>query len=187
MRDILEIRIHGRGGQGAKTASQFIVEAALDQGKHIKAFPEYGPERRGAPIVAYARISDKPIHTYAPITSPDIVLVIDGTLIGMVDATEGLGSKGILIVNTSETPAEIRQKTKFNGKIHTLDATQISIDILGKNLPNIPMLGALVKITNIVSVESLKNKIKEKFFSKIGEEKTEKTIQSLINGKHLAD
>ena len=172
---MIEIRIHGRGGQGAKTASQFIVEAALDQGKYIKAFPEYGPERRGAPIVAFARISDKPIHTYAPITKPDIVLVIDDTLIGFVDVTEGLSSKGILIVNTDETLLNIKQKTKFKGKIHTLDATRISIDLLGKNLPNIPMLGALVKITNIVSLNSLKNKINEKFLKKIGEEKTKKT------------
>jgi pyruvate ferredoxin oxidoreductase gamma subunit len=182
MKDILEIRIHGRGGQGAKTASQFIVEAALEQGKYIKAFPEYGPERRGAPLVAYARISDKPIHTYAPITKPDIVLVIDNTLIGIMDVTEGLDSNGILIVNTHETPAEIKQKTGFKGKISTLDATKISIEMLGKNLPNIPMLGALVKSTNIISIESLKNKIKEKFSKRIGEEKTEKTIQSLVEG-----
>lgn len=179
---MVEIRIHGRGGQGAKTASQFIVEAALDQGKYIKAFPEYGPERSGAPIVAFARISDTPIHTYAPITKPDIVMVIDPTLIGIVDVTEGLNNKGMLIVNTHKSSDEIRQKTKFKGELYTLDATQISIDLLGKNLPNIPMLGALVKITNKVSIDSLKNKINEKFLKKIGEEKTEKTIQSLIKG-----
>lgn len=182
MKDLLEIRIHGRGGQGAKTASQFIVEAALDQGKYIRAFPEYGPERRGAPIVAYARISDKPIHTYAPITKPDIVMVIDNTLIGFVDITNGLSSNGILIVNADETLDEIKQKTQFKGKIYTLDASKISIGLLGKNLPNIPMLGALVKTTNIVSLESLKNKIKEKFIKKIGEEKTDKTIKSLMKG-----
>ena len=177
-----EIRIHGRGGQGAKTASQFIVEAALDQGKYIKAFPQYGPERRGAPIIAYARISDKPIHTYAPITKPDIVIVIDDTLIDFVDVTEGLTTKGILIVNTDLSSDKIKQKTKFEGKIHEIDATKISIKLSGKNLPNIPMLGALVKITNIVSLNSLKNKINEKFLKKIGEEKTELTIKSLING-----
>ncbi|MBL7054626.1 2-oxoacid:acceptor oxidoreductase family protein [Candidatus Woesearchaeota archaeon] len=182
MKDILEIRIHGRGGQGAKTASQFIVEAALDQGKYIKAFPEYGPERRGAPVAAFARISDKPIHTYAPITNPDIVLVIDNTLIGFVDVTKGLTNKGILIVNTCEESSKMKEKTKFKGNVYTVDATNISIKLLGKNLPNISMLGALVKIANNISLESLKNKIKEKFLKKIGEEKTEKTIESLIKG-----
>jgi pyruvate ferredoxin oxidoreductase gamma subunit len=182
MKDILEIRIHGRGGQGAKTASQFIVEAALDQGKYIKAFPEYGPERRGAPIVAYAKISDKPIYSYAPVTKPDIVMVIDDTLIGFVDVTEGLKSSGILIVNTDMPLAKIKQKIKFKGKIHIVDATKISIDLVGKNLPNIPMLGALVKITNVVSMDSLKNKINEKFLKKIGDEKTKKTVETLIKG-----
>ena len=182
MKELLEIRIHGRGGQGAKTASQFIVEAALEHGKHIKAFPEYGPERRGAPITAYAKISDKPIYSYAPVTSPDIVLVIDDTLIGFVNLTEGLSDEGILIVNTDQTLNKIKEKTKFKGKIYVVDATKISIDLLGKNLPNIPILGALVKTTNIVSLESLKNKIKEKFLKKIGEDKTESTIQSLVKG-----
>jgi len=186
MKELLEIRIHGRGGQGAKTASQFIVEAALENGKHIKAFPEYGPERRGAPITAYAKISDKPIYSYAPVTTPDIVMVIDDTLIGFVDVTEGLSDKGILIVNTDQKLAEIKEKTKFKGKIYAVDATKISIDLLGKNLPNMPMLGALVKITNIVSLESLKNHINQKFVKKIGEEKTESTIQSLMKGHEEA-
>jgi len=182
MKELLEIRIHGRGGQGAKTASQFIVEAALEHGKHIKAFPEYGPERRGAPITAYAKISDKPIYSYAHVTKPDIVMVIDDTLIGFVDVTEGLTDKGILIVNTDQTLKDIKEKTKFKGKIYTVDATKISIDLVGKNLPNIPILGALVKTTDIVSLESLKNKIKEKFLKKIGEEKTKETVESLIKG-----
>jgi len=182
MKELLEIRIHGRGGQGAKTASQFIVEAALDQGKYIKAFPEYGPERRGAPVTAFARISDKPIHSYAPITNPDIVLVIDDTLIGVVDVTEGLSNKGILIVNSDQTLDKIKQKTKFNGKVHIVDASKISIELLGKNLPNIPMLGALVKVIDVISIDSLKNKINEKFLKKIGEEKTKLTVQSLIKG-----
>jgi len=109
-------------------------------------------------------------------------MVIDDTLIGFVDVTEGLSDEGILIVNTDETIAKIKEKTKFKGKIYIIDATKISIDLLGKNLPNIPILGALVKTTDVVSLESLKNKIKEKFLKKIGEEKTESTIQSLMEG-----
>lgn len=182
MKEVLEIRIHGRGGQGAKTASQFIAEAGLDQGKFIKAFPEYGPERRGAPITAYARISDKPITTYSPIKKPDIVLVIDATLLDSVDVTAGLSNDGILIVNSHEDKYKVRDKTKFEGKINVVDATKISIDLVGKNLPNIPMLGALVKVTEAISLNSLKNKIKEKFLKKIGEEKTNKTIQTLEKG-----
>ena len=182
MKELIEIRIHGRGGQGAKTASQFIVEAALDQGKHIKAFPEYGPERRGAPIVAYAKISNKPIHSYAPVLVPDIVMVIDETLMDFIDVTKGLTDKGILIVNTNESLNKIKQKTKFKGKIFVLDASKIAIDLLGKNLPNIPILGALVKATNVVALDSLKNKINEKFRKKIGDEKTDKTVQSLVKG-----
>ncbi len=182
MKEVLEIRIHGRGGQGAKTASQFIAEAGLDQGKYIKAFPEYGPERRGAPIVAYSRISDKPITTYAPVTNPDVVLVIDDTLLSSVDVTAGLLDTGIIIINSSRKPAEIRDKLNFEGEIYTVDASGIAIKNVGRDLPNIPILGAFVKITNAVSMDSLKNKIKEKFLKKIGKEKTDLTIKTLKEG-----
>ena len=140
MKDILEIRIHGRGGQGAKTASQFIAEAALGEGKMIQAFPEYGPERAGAPMKAYARISDKAITTYAPVVNPDIVMVIDPTLLKSVDVTEGLGDEGVLIVNTPKSSEELKKETGFKGKVYTVDATKISIDSVGRNLPNTPML-----------------------------------------------
>lgn len=179
MKEIFEIRIHGRGGQGAKTAAQFIAEAALGQGKQIQAFPEYGPERSGAPVASFVRISDKQIKSYAPVVNPDVVMVIDPTLIGPVDVAEGLAKDGILIVNTNEAAEKIKNKTKFNGKIRTVDATKIAMDTVGKNLPNTPMLGALVKITDVVGLESISNQVREKFLDKIGEEKTNMTIEGI--------
>ena len=179
MKDVFEIRIHGRGGQGAKTASQFIAEAALDQGKFIQSFPEYGPERAGAPMKAYTRISDKPIKTYAPVSHPDVVLVIDPTLLNSVNVAEGLMKEGILIVNSHEQPGDIAKKVKFDGRIVAVNATKISVDTVGKNLPNTPMLGALAKITKVVSVDAISGKIREKFLEKIGEEKTNRTIEGV--------
>jgi len=179
MKDILEIIIHGRGGQGAKTASQFIAEAALEKGKHIQSFPEYGPERAGAPMIAYNRISDKHISTYAPVVNPDVVMVIDPTLVGSVKVAEGLTDKGILIVNTSESAADIKKKTNFNGKIYCVDATKISIDTVGKNQPNTPILGALIKATSIISIDAIKESIKKKFLKKLGEDLTNKTIEGV--------
>ncbi len=179
MKDMLEIRIHGRGGQGAKTASQFIAEAALGEGKKIQAFPEYGPERAGAPMKAYDRISDKPITTYAPVVNPDVVMVIDPTLVKSVDVTEGLTGDGILIVNTPKGAEEIRKETGCKCKVYTVDATKIAIDTVGKNLPNTPMLGAFVKLTGKIPINAVKESIKKKFLKKLGEEKTNATIKGV--------
>ena len=179
MKEIFEIRIHGRGGQGAKTAAQFIVEAALSKGKHIQSFPEYGPERAGAPMKAFARISDKEIRTYAPVVNPDVVIVIDHTLLDSVDVTEGLDEKGVLLVNTSLSSDEIKKKTKFNGKCMTVDATKIAIEAVGRNLPNTPMIGALIKATNCISMKDIEDSINHKFLKKIGEEKTKATIDAV--------
>jgi len=176
---IVEIRIHGRGGQGAKSAAQLIVEAAMEQNKQIQAFPEYGPERSGAPMVTYARISDKPITTYQPVLNPDVVIVIDPTLLGQVDVTKGMGKDGILIVNSTKEPGEIRKQTGFAGKVYTADATGISIRLLGKNLPNTPMLGAMIKVAGVISMEALKKKIESMFLKKIGPEKTQANIDAI--------
>ena len=179
MKDIFEIRIHGRGGQGAKTASQFIAEAALEEGKHIQAFPEYGPERAGAPMKAYTRISDKHISTYAPVVHPDVVLVIDHTLLSSIDVTEGLAAQGVLIVNTPKSPEEIKKQLGFEGKTYTVDATKIAIETVGKNLPNTPMIGAFIKVTNVVSMKAIKNLIKNKFLESLGKERTDSTIKGV--------
>lgn len=180
MKDLIEISIFGRGGQGAKTASELLAETALDKGKYIQSFPEYGPERAGAPMRAFARISDKPILIHSGITNPDIVAVIDPTLLDSVNVTEGLGDTGILVVNTDLTPSEIRKKLNFNkGKVCTVDATKIALETIELPLPNTPILGALIKITGLIKLEDLEDKIKEKFLKKIGEKKTQGNIDSV--------
>lgn len=180
MKNLIEIRIHGRGGQGAKTASELLVETALGKGKYIQSFPEYGPERAGAPMRAYARISDQPIHIHSGITNPNIVAVIDPTLLDSIDVTEGLSEDGILLVNTALSPKEIRKKLNFNkGKACTVDATKIALETIGLPLPNTSILGALIKITGLIKLEDLEGKIKEKFLKKIGEKKTQGNIDSV--------
>ncbi len=180
MEGLLEIRWHGRGGQGAKTGSQLLAEAALDIGKFIQAFPEYGPERAGAPMKAFTRISETPITLHCGVTAPSVVVVIDPTLLEAVDVTEGLPDDGILLINTDLTPKAIREKVKFSkGKVYTVDATRIALDTVGLPLPNTPMLGALAKAVDIVSREALEEKLKQKFLKKIGEEKTKGNIESI--------
>ncbi len=171
MKKITEIRWHGRGGQGAKTAALLLGDAAMSLGKHIQAFPEYGPERMGAPVASFNRISSEPITIHYGITEPDIVLVLDPTLIGTIDVTKGLSEKGILIVNTSGSAADIRTKTKFKGgKIFVVDASKISKETIGKDIPNTPMLGALIKASGLLDfshmMEDLKKKLSKKFASK---------------------
>jgi len=180
MKQILEVIWHGRGGQGAKTASQFLAEAALDAGKYIQAYPEYGPERAGAPMRAYTRISDKAITIHSPITEPDAVVVIDPTLLDVINAADGLGPEGVLLVNTPEDPAELRKRINFTkGKLATCDATKISLDTLGSSMPNTPMLGALLKVLPVVSLEALENQVNRKFLKKLGQEETTANINAI--------
>jgi len=180
MKNLYEVRWHGRGGQGAKTAAQFLAEAALEIGKHIQAFPEYGPERAGAPIKAFTRISEVPINIHSGVTNPEVVVVIDPTLLDVVDVTEGLDEDGVLLVNTDQSPSAIREKTGFKqGKVGTCDATKISLETLGIPMPNTPMLGALLKVVSIVPVETVEEQVKHKFLKKIGQEKTDANIKAI--------
>jgi len=180
MKSIFEVRWHGRGGQGAKTAAQFLAEAALDAGKFIQAFPEYGPERAGAPIKAYTRISETPINIHSGVTNPEIVVVIDPTLLDSVGVTDGLDKDGVLIVNTTQTPEEIRKKTGFkSGRVATCDATKIALETLGLPMPNTPMLGALLKVEQIVPIKKVEDQVRHKFSKKIGPEKTEANIKAI--------
>ena len=180
MKDIIEIRWHGRGGQGAKTAAQFLAEAALREGKFIQAFPEYGPERAGAPIRAFTRIAKSPIMIHSPVTAPAIVVVIDPTLLETIDVTEGLSEDGIILVNTKGTPQQIRDKLGFKkGNVCTVDATKIALETLGIPMPNTPMLGALLKMKQVVSFDILKKEIEDKFLKKIGEVKTKANIEGI--------
>ena len=163
MEEMFEIRWHGRGGQGAKTAALLFGDAAVSTGKYIQAFPEYGPERMGAPVASFNRISSKPIRIHSGITNPDVVVVLDVSLIEQVNVLEGLEpEKGILIVNTSETPEEIKKKLNFNGKVYTVDATKISIETIGRDIPNTPMMGALVKVTGLIDINELLQDIRKK-------------------------
>lgn len=182
MSDLFEVRIHGRAGQGAKTGGQILAYAAFFEGKTVQAFPEYGSERRGAPTVAYTRISTKEIRTHEPILEPDAVIVLDETYIYTLPVTKGLKESGILIVNTTKTPEEVKKATKFNGKVFTVDATGISLSTVGRDAPNIPTLGALVKISQILSLDSLKKAIEEMFLEKLGENLTKKNIDALMKG-----
>ena len=151
MSNLIEIRWHGRGGQGAKTASLLLADAAFNTGKFIQGFPEYGPERMGAPITAYNRISDERITIHSNIYEPDYVVVVDDTLLESVDVTAGLKESGAIVINTEKTPDEVRPLLKgYQGKVCTIDAKTISIDTLGKYFPNTPMLAAIVKVSGIM-------------------------------------
>ena len=155
-RDMLEIRWHGRGGQGAKTAALLLGEALLATGKYMQAFPEYGAERMGAPIQAFNRISDHPISLHCHVTEPDVVVVIDPTLLEAADVTEGLGPAGKLLVNTTVTPTQVRAKLGLVGRqVYTVDASGIALATIKRNIPNTPMLGALAKVSGVIDLESL--------------------------------
>ena len=172
MKDLIEIRWHGRGGQGAKTAALLLGDAALASGKYIQAFPEYGPERMGAPVASFNRISSKPIMLHSGVTNPDIVIVLDPTLIESVNVTEGMGDGGVLIVNTERSSKDVKNDCGISGgiKVFTVDASKISIDTIGKDIPNTPMVGALIKATGILDfkemIENMKHKLEKKFKSK---------------------
>ena len=171
MSNLLEIRWHGRGGQGAKTASLLLADAAFNTGKFIQGFPEYGPERMGAPITAYNRISDEKITVHSNIYEPDYVVVVDDSLIECVDVTAGLKETGAIVINTTKTPDEVRPLLKgYNGRVCTIDAKKVSEETLGKYFPNTPMLAAIVKVSGIMDeqvflddmVESFKHKFAKK-------------------------
>jgi pyruvate ferredoxin oxidoreductase gamma subunit len=168
---MIEIRWHGRGGQGAKTASLLLAEAAFDTGKYVQGFPEYGPERMGAPITAYNRISDEPITIHSNIYEPDYVIVVDETLVSAVDVTAGLKKEGAIVINSAKDPEEFRPLLKgFEGKIYTIDARKISVEELGRYFPNVPMLGAIAKITKLmdedVFIEAMERSFHHKFATK---------------------
>ncbi len=155
-KEILEIRWHGRGGQGAKTAALLFGDAALSSGKNIQAFPEYGPERMGAPVASFNRLSDGPITLHCSITKPKIVVVLDPTLMGKVDVTSGLPEDGSIIVNTKEAPDKVRANLKLKGsKVYTIDASGISKATIGRDIPNTPMLGALVKVSGLLELDKM--------------------------------
>ncbi len=171
MENLIEIRWHGRGGQGAKTASLLLADAAFNTGKFIQGFPEYGPERMGAPITAYNRISDTPITIHSNIYEPDYVIVVDDTLLKAVNVTAGLKLTGAIIINTTKNFEELKPfLNDYAGSVYCIDARKISIEALGKYFPNTPMLAAIVKVSGIMSDEEflkdMEGSFKHKFAKK---------------------
>jgi len=170
--DIVEIRWHGRGGQGAKTACLLLADVAFSSGKFVQGFPEYGPERMGAPITAYNRISDAQCNVHSNIYNPDYVVVVDETLLKSVDVTSGLSENGALIINSSKEPEQIRRELmhEYKGQICVIDAEQISMDTLGKNFPNTPMLAAAVKVSQVIDeqrfIDDMHSSFEHKFATK---------------------
>lgn len=165
---MIEIRWHGRGGQGAKTASLLLADAAFNTGKYIQGFPEYGPERMGAPITAYNRISENEIRIHSNIYEPDYVVVVDDSLIGAIDVTKGLKNTGAILINTQKDIESIKDSisNSYKGKIYTINASKISMECLGANFPNTALLSAIVKITGIMTKDELFSNMKEAFCHK---------------------
>ena len=173
MGNTVEIRWHGRGGQGAKTACLLLADAAFSSGKQVQGFPEYGPERMGAPITAYNRICDGGAgnSVHSNIYNPDFVIVVDETLLRSVDVTSGLSEEGAIIVNSRKSPAEVREQLHgYRGKVCTVDAGSISQETLGRNIPNTPMLAAAVEVSKVIDkdrfLEDMEGSLRHKFASK---------------------
>ncbi|MFA4915835.1 MAG: pyruvate ferredoxin oxidoreductase subunit gamma [Syntrophales bacterium] len=160
---MIEVRWHGRGGQGAVTSVEMLAVAAIEEGKYAQGFPSFGPERRGAPVAAFNRVDDKPIKIRSGIYHPDAVIVLDEGLIGLIDVTQGLKPDGTLIVNTAKTVKELRKALNFEGRIATVDATAIAKKELGVPITNTTMLGALLKAVGVVKMDSLKSPIAHRF------------------------
>ncbi len=165
MTDTIEIRWHGRGGQGTVTAAKVLADACLSSGKNVQAFPEYGPERSGAPLRAYNRISTRPLRLHCPVTQPNIVAVADATLLDSIDVTEGASDDAVFVINTGKAPEEIRRQLglKETQKVFTIDASKIALETIGRPLPNSCMLGALAKASGLVDLETLLEDVKKSF------------------------
>lgn len=170
MKKISEVRWHGRGGQGAWTASELLARASIHEGKYIQSFPEFGPERMGAPVAAFTRISNEPIQIHCAVYNPDVVAVLDPTLLKTVPVTRGLNEEGTIIINSKENPAIVRKMLNTDkGKLWTVPATEIAVRILGRPITNTAMLGAVAHVTRIVKLESIEKVVKERFRLNIAE------------------
>lgn len=185
MNNLVEIRWHGRGGQGAKTAALLLADVAFQTGKHVQGFPEYGPERMGAPITAFNRISDEEIRVHSNIYDPDYVVVVDETLLHSVDVTHGLKEDGAIIVNTPRPKEEIiPQLNGYKGRVVTIDARAISEQTLGRNFPNTPMLAATVAVTGLIEKEVFLTDMHESFSHKFA--KKPEVIEGNLRALELA-
>lgn len=190
----IEIRWHGRAQQGIVTAAKILGEACLRIGKYVQAFPEFGPERMGAPVAAYNRISDEPIRLHCRVTEPKYVLIADPTLIGMAlsggleassGVTDGASDDAVFIVNTPKSPEEMRAELGLKGKrdhVYTLDASKISLEAISRNVPNTPMLGALAKATGVITLDALMDNFKENYSKKFSSKVVEGNVAAMNKG-----
>ena len=161
---LVEIRWHGRGGQGGVTSAELVAQAAISEGKYAQAFPSFGPERRGAPVLAFVRVdSERQIRVRSEVTQPDIVVVLDPGLLSIVNVASGLKEGGIVIINTKKTAKEIKAEFGIKGRLATVDATKIARETLGVPIVNTTMTGALIKAIDIVKIESMKAPIENRF------------------------
>jgi pyruvate ferredoxin oxidoreductase gamma subunit len=181
--NIYQIRMHSRGGQGAKTAGMIIAESYIEQGEFAQAFAEYGPERTGAPMKTFVRLSEKEIRLHGDVENPDMVIVMDDSLLEVLDVAEGIEKNGILLINTSKTKEVIASEiNNKNCKIYTIDASGIAKELFGKNLPNTVIVGSIAKLIPSVSHKDVVRKLKEKFDAKLSEEVVRKNIEALERG-----
>lgn len=184
MADTLEIRWHGRGGQGTVTAAKVLADACLSGGRHVQAFPEYGPERAGAPLRAYNRISSHELRMHCPVQHPQVVSIVDATLLDAVNVAEGAKEDAAFIVNTSKEPQEIRKKLNAlpTQKVYTIDATKIALEHIGRALPNAPMLGAVCKVTGLVTLEHLLEDVRKSFGKKFSQKIIDGNLEATRRG-----
>ncbi len=160
---MIEIRFHGRGGQGAVTSVELLALAAIAEGKYAQGFPSFGPERRGAPVLAFLRIDDQPIRLRCKIANPDVVLILDPSLIRIQKPAADLKGNGWIVLNTHKSPAEVRKEYGFKHRLAVVDANHIAREVLGVPITNTTMLGALIRATGVVGVEALLHPLKERF------------------------
>ena len=184
MADLLEIRWHGRGGQGTVTAAKVLADACLSGGRHVQAFPEYGPERAGAPLRAYNRISSKELRMHCPVLRPKVVSVVDSTLLDSINVGDGATGDATFVINTSRNPEEIRSKLGAGPgqKVYIIDATKIAMDCIGRALPNAPMLGAICKVTGLVSIDHMLEDVKKSFGKKFSQKIIDGNLEATRRG-----
>jgi pyruvate ferredoxin oxidoreductase gamma subunit len=184
MADRVDIRWHGRGGQGTVTAAKVLADACLSGGRYVQAFPEYGPERAGAPLRAYNRVSSKELRMHCPVLRPQVVSVVDATLLDGVNVTEGATEDATIVVNSSKDPQEIRAKLNAGSgqKVFTVDATKIALECIGRALPNAPMLGAICKVTGLVTLDDLLEDVRKSFGKKFSQKIIDGNLEAARRG-----
>ena len=187
MEGLIEIRWHGRGGQGVVTASKLLAGAAMGSGRYFQAFPEFGPERMGAPIRAFTRLSQQPIRIHSPIEEPDVVVVLDPTLLG-AGVTDGLEEDGSLVVNAPLSPTQVRQATGFRGgQVFAVDASHIAIEEMGLEVTNTPMLGAFARATGLFDLDALAEELRAWFGKKIPAEAVEANVRAMRRAAEMVE